>query len=249
MTVPATPSRCVDARLRRALGGRTRTRSHGVRPRRGPAGGADRQLRGRPPEPRRRVASCCQDLTRIDDAIGDGSCPNEVLRRCFEAGARPAALHLLGLVSDGGVHARFEHLRALVELAAERACRDVVVHAFTDGRDTLPDAGARLTSRPRGLAARQRRGRIATVTGRYFAMDRDKRWDRDPARRTTHRPRRAEPGRRVRRRGGARRLRARRDRRVRRAHARGREAARSATATPCCSSTSAPTARASSRAR
>jgi 2,3-bisphosphoglycerate-independent phosphoglycerate mutase len=112
-----------------------------------------------------------QDLTRIDDAIEDGSFfENEVLREACHAGPR---LHLLGLVSAGGVHASMKHLRALLELAEREGAEDVVVHAFTDGRDTNPDSGA-------GYVAEVERwgARIATVSGRYYAMDRDRRWDR-----------------------------------------------------------------------
>jgi 2,3-bisphosphoglycerate-independent phosphoglycerate mutase len=112
-----------------------------------------------------------QDLTRIDDSIDDGSFfDNEVLRRACHAGPR---LHLLGLVSAGGVHASMKHLHALLELAAREGTRDVVVHAFTDGRDTNPDSGAGYVAEVEGWGAR-----IATVSGRYYAMDRDRRWER-----------------------------------------------------------------------
>jgi 2,3-bisphosphoglycerate-independent phosphoglycerate mutase len=110
-----------------------------------------------------------QDLTRIDDAIEDGSfASNQVLLDACEA----ERVHLIGLVSDGGVHASMDHLRALLELASSRS-PDVVIHAFTDGRDTLPDSGA-------GYVEEVERwpGRIASVSGRYYAMDRDRRWDR-----------------------------------------------------------------------
>jgi 2,3-bisphosphoglycerate-independent phosphoglycerate mutase len=112
-----------------------------------------------------------QDLMRIDEAIADGSFfDNEVLREA----CRAERVHLLGLVSAGGVHASTEHLRALVELAQREQAPDVVIHAFTDGRDTLPDSGAGYLAEVDGWDG----CRIATVTGRYFAMDRDKRWDR-----------------------------------------------------------------------
>ena len=81
-----------------------------------------------------------QDLVRIDDAIADGSlADNAVLQAVFADAPR---VHLLGLVSDGGVHSSLEHLRALIALGAQLGVRDLVVHAFTDGRDTLPHAGA-----------------------------------------------------------------------------------------------------------
>jgi 2,3-bisphosphoglycerate-independent phosphoglycerate mutase len=80
-----------------------------------------------------------QDLTRIDDAVADGSfAGNEVLLAACAAARDSGRLHLLGLVSKGGVHAGFEHLRALIELAAAEDVPDIVLHAFTDGRDTLP---------------------------------------------------------------------------------------------------------------
>jgi 2,3-bisphosphoglycerate-independent phosphoglycerate mutase len=120
-----------------------------------------------------------QDLTRINDAVADGSFfENPVLKAACEAarsGPR-GRLHLMGLVSDGGVHSGWEHIEACVELAAREGVPDLVVHAFTDGRDTLPTAGAGyLAELDRWL---RHAGRIGTVGGRYYAMDRDGRWDR-----------------------------------------------------------------------
>jgi 2,3-bisphosphoglycerate-independent phosphoglycerate mutase len=120
-----------------------------------------------------------QDLTRIDDSIADGSFfENPVLKAACEAalnGPR-GRLHLMGLVSDGGVHSGWEHIEACIELAAREGVPDLVVHAFTDGRDTQPRAGAGyIRELERWL---RHAGRIATVSGRYFAMDRDRRWDR-----------------------------------------------------------------------
>ena len=119
-----------------------------------------------------------QDLVRIDDAIADGSfAENHVLREALvgaPGSAAPARVHLLGLVSDGGVHSSLEHLRALIEMARRLEVEDLVVHAFTDGRDTLPHAGA-------GYLAELDRTpsvRVGSVVGRYWAMDRDRRWDR-----------------------------------------------------------------------
>ena len=119
-----------------------------------------------------------QDLKRIDDAVADGSlAENEALREAIERGRENGRLHLLGLVSDGGVHASMDHLHALIELAGEAGVEDVVLHAFTDGRDTQPTSGAaRLAEADAWLA--DAGGRVATVTGRYWAMDRDRRWDR-----------------------------------------------------------------------
>ena len=120
-----------------------------------------------------------QDLARIDDAIADGSFfENEALRAACEAARNSprGRLHLMGLVSDGGVHSGWEHIEACIELAAREGVPDLVVHAFTDGRDTLPDsARGYLAELERWL---RRAGRIGTVSGRYYAMDRDRRWDR-----------------------------------------------------------------------
>ena len=120
-----------------------------------------------------------QDLTRLDDAIADGSFfENPVLREaCEVARTGPRGrLHLMGLVSDGGVHSGWEHIEACIEMAAREGVPDLVVHAFTDGRDTPPTAG------PGYLAELERwlrhAGRIGTVCGRYYAMDRDRRWER-----------------------------------------------------------------------
>jgi 2,3-bisphosphoglycerate-independent phosphoglycerate mutase len=113
-----------------------------------------------------------QDLVRIDDAIADGSLArNDVLRSAFADAKR---VHLVGLVSDGGVHSSLEHVRALIALGGTLGAPDVVLHAFTDGRDTLPHAGA-------GYLAELDRtpgARVGSVVGRYWAMDRDRRWDR-----------------------------------------------------------------------
>jgi 2,3-bisphosphoglycerate-independent phosphoglycerate mutase len=117
-----------------------------------------------------------QDLTRIDDAVEDGSFKrNEVLRAAMDDAER---VHVIGLVSEGGVHSSMDHLRALIELAAERGVPDLVIHAFTDGRDTLPHSGAGYLKRVEDWARELGAGRIGSVVGRYFAMDRDSRWDR-----------------------------------------------------------------------
>jgi 2,3-bisphosphoglycerate-independent phosphoglycerate mutase len=119
-----------------------------------------------------------QDLTRIQDAIDDGSFfENPVLKRICEAGRSSGRLHLLGLVSKGGVHSSFDHLKACIEMAARSGVPDIVLHAFTDGRDTAPDAGAGYVAEAEGWLS-EHGGRVASVTGRYYAMDRDRRWDR-----------------------------------------------------------------------
>jgi 2,3-bisphosphoglycerate-independent phosphoglycerate mutase len=115
-----------------------------------------------------------QDLVRVTRAVEDGSFfDNEALIGAFErARERGGAVHLLGLVSQGGVHSHIEHLRALLELAERQGMETRTwVHAFTDGRDVSPEASVRdLATLPAE--------RIATVVGRYYAMDRDKRWER-----------------------------------------------------------------------
>jgi 2,3-bisphosphoglycerate-independent phosphoglycerate mutase len=120
-----------------------------------------------------------QDLKRIDDAVADGSFfDNEVLlAACERARQSPRGrLHLLGLVSDGGVHSGWEHIEAAIELASQEGVPDVVFHVFTDGRDTLPHGGkGYLEELERWLRAA---GGVATVGGRYYAMDRDTRWER-----------------------------------------------------------------------
>src|SRR5687767_10036698 len=119
-----------------------------------------------------------QDLTRIDDACADGSLAENAVLRAACGQARDAGrLHLLGLVSDGNVHASMDHLFALLELARSEEVPDVVVHAFTDGRDTLPTSGAGHIERLEARLA-DTGGRVGTVSGRYWAMDRDRRWDR-----------------------------------------------------------------------
>ena len=120
-----------------------------------------------------------QDLLRIDLAIRDGSFfENPVLVAAAERARQPGTtLHLLGLVSNGGVHSHERHLFALLDLARRRELPRVRVHVFTDGRDTPPrSAGKYVTRLEEALSASG--GEIASVTGRYWAMDRDNRWDR-----------------------------------------------------------------------
>ena len=115
-----------------------------------------------------------QDLARIDDSIASGElAENAILRAAMDA----PRVHLLGLVSDGGVHSSLGHLRALIELAGREGVDDLVLHAFTDGRDTLPDSGAGHVAQAEEWLTAQG-GRVGTVSGRYYAMDRDRRWDR-----------------------------------------------------------------------
>jgi 2,3-bisphosphoglycerate-independent phosphoglycerate mutase len=87
-------------------------------------------------------------------------------------------VHLIGLVSDGGVHSSDRHLRALIDIAADEGVEDLVIHAFTDGRDTSPKGGAAMLAKLQGWLDEAGVGRIGSVVGRYYAMDRDTRWDR-----------------------------------------------------------------------
>jgi len=117
-----------------------------------------------------------QDLARIDAAVEDGTLGDiDALREAFRGADR---VHLIGLVSDGGVHSSDRHLHALIELGAQWGVDDVVVHAFTDGRDTSPKGGAGFLAEVQRWAAEAGNARVGSVVGRYFAMDRDERWDR-----------------------------------------------------------------------
>jgi 2,3-bisphosphoglycerate-independent phosphoglycerate mutase len=118
-----------------------------------------------------------QDLTRINKAIAEGELEkNGALQEAF-ARAKNARLHFLGLVSGGGVHSHYEHLIALAKAAKAAGVSDIMVHAFTDGRDTSPTGGAEFLEKcVDGLKSTG--AKIATVIGRYYAMDRDHRWDR-----------------------------------------------------------------------
>jgi 2,3-bisphosphoglycerate-independent phosphoglycerate mutase len=120
-----------------------------------------------------------QELQRINVAIRDGSfARNPILLGAInQAKSLEKPLHLLGLVSDGGVHSHINHLKAIVELCQARGLEQVYIHAFTDGRDTDPKSGMGFI---RELEEHLKTGtaKIATVSGRYYAMDRDKRWER-----------------------------------------------------------------------
>ncbi|MDX6671941.1 MAG: 2,3-bisphosphoglycerate-independent phosphoglycerate mutase [Solirubrobacteraceae bacterium] len=117
-----------------------------------------------------------QDLTRIDDAVERGELErNDVLRELYGSAER---VHLIGLVSDGGVHSGWKHVEALIGLGAKLGVRDLVVHAFTDGRDTLPHSGAGYLEAVEGWCAQAGNARVGSVVGRYWAMDRDSRWER-----------------------------------------------------------------------
>jgi 2,3-bisphosphoglycerate-independent phosphoglycerate mutase len=121
-----------------------------------------------------------QDLTRIDAAIEDGSffANPELRAACAAAKANHGTLHLLGLLSPGGVHSHEQHIFAMIELARREGVPQVAVHAFLDGRDMPPRSAQASLELLEAACARAGNARIATVSGRYFAMDRDKRWDR-----------------------------------------------------------------------
>ncbi len=121
-----------------------------------------------------------QDSVRISKACRNGEIFHnaELVAAVERCRARHTRLHLLGLASDAGVHSRLEHLFACVELAARRGLREVFVHAFTDGRDTPPNSGVGFIGRIEGELRRIGVGQIASVCGRYWAMDRDNRWPR-----------------------------------------------------------------------
>ena len=121
-----------------------------------------------------------QDLTRIDKSIRDGNLfENANLRAAMDRCAGGAhALHFIGLLSDGGVHSSQQHLHALIDMAARRKVPQVFVHVITDGRDTSPTGGVRYLAQLQAAIDKAGTGRIASLCGRYYAMDRDKRWER-----------------------------------------------------------------------
>lgn len=121
-----------------------------------------------------------QELTRISKAVRDGTFfDNDVLRQAVEhAHKNRSALHLMGLLSDGGVHSHIEHLFALLEMAARRRLTEVYVHCFLDGRDVPPDNALEYIQALENKIKEIKTGKIATVMGRYYAMDRDRRWER-----------------------------------------------------------------------
>ena len=121
-----------------------------------------------------------QSLTRITKAIKDGDFfNNEVLCDCMDKTKNAGkALHLMGLLSDGGVHSNINHLIALLKMAKARGLEKVYVHAFLDGRDVPPKSAVGFIKQLQAAMEVMSFGKIATVMGRYYAMDRDKRWDR-----------------------------------------------------------------------
>ena len=121
-----------------------------------------------------------QELTRVNLAVRDRSIfANPVLLEAIDAAVSTGgAVHLMGLLSDGGVHSHREHLQALLEMAKARGATRVYVHAFLDGRDVPPQSGLGFVEDLEAFLAKLGVGEIASVMGRFFAMDRDNRWDR-----------------------------------------------------------------------
>jgi 2,3-bisphosphoglycerate-independent phosphoglycerate mutase len=121
-----------------------------------------------------------QELVRISDAVEDGSIAQNpaLVKICQEVRAQNGKLHVVGLCSEGGVHSHLSHLFGLLDLAASQKISEICIHAITDGRDTSPKEGVTAIGLIQDYIDRRGIGRIATLSGRYYAMDRDKRWDR-----------------------------------------------------------------------
>lgn len=121
-----------------------------------------------------------QELVRISDAVEDGSIADNpaILKVCEDVLQKQSQLHLMGLCSDGGVHSHLSHLLGLVDVAKAKGITEICIHAIMDGRDTNPKDGIQALTQIQAHLDQIGVGRIATVSGRYYAMDRDKRWDR-----------------------------------------------------------------------
>lgn len=121
-----------------------------------------------------------QELVRISDAVEDGSIASNpaLVKICQEVRSRNSKLHLVGLCSEGGVHSHITHLFGLLDLAKDQRIPEVCIHAITDGRDTAPTDGVKAITLLQDYIDRAGIGRIVTLSGRYYAMDRDHRWDR-----------------------------------------------------------------------
>ena len=121
-----------------------------------------------------------QELTRITKSIEEGEFFsikefNDAIENCKKYGSK---LHIMGLLSDGGVHSHVRHLYALIEAAKRKGFEDVYIHCFMDGRDTPPASGEMYITKLKEKMQEKGIGKIATISGRYYAMDRDKRWER-----------------------------------------------------------------------
>lgn len=119
-----------------------------------------------------------QDLTRVSKSINDGDFfKNEVLLQAMN-NAKDHSLHLMGLLSDGGVHSHIDHLKGILKMAKENGVKNVFVHAFTDGRDVAPRSALEFVADVEDYMKELGVGKFASISGRYYAMDRDKRWER-----------------------------------------------------------------------
>jgi len=121
-----------------------------------------------------------QELVRISDAVEDGTLLSNsaLVQVCQSTQQQGGKLHLVGLCSDGGVHSHLSHLAGLLELAKDQQLAEVCIHVITDGRDTPPTSGKAYVEVIQGYIDKVGLGRIVTISGRYYAMDRDRRWDR-----------------------------------------------------------------------
>jgi 2,3-bisphosphoglycerate-independent phosphoglycerate mutase len=121
-----------------------------------------------------------QMLTQINDRIKDGSffTDKELIAAVKNCKKHNSTLHLMGLVQDAGVHAHLDHCIALLKIAKQHDLKDILIHVFTDGRDTTPKSAAKYISKIQKAIKKFGRGKIATIIGRYYAMDRDNRWER-----------------------------------------------------------------------
>ncbi len=121
-----------------------------------------------------------QELVRISDAVEDGSIQSNpaLVKICQDVKSRNGKLHMVGLCSEGGVHSHLSHLFGLLNLAKAQDISEVCIHAITDGRDTTPTEGIKAIRQIEDYIDRIKIGRIVTISGRYYAMDRDHRWDR-----------------------------------------------------------------------
>ena len=121
-----------------------------------------------------------QELVRISDAVEDGTLLSNpaLVKVCQNVKSSGGKLHLIGLCSEGGVHSHLEHLLGLLDLAKKQGISEVCIHAITDGRDTNPKEGVEAIQKVQNRIDEIGIGRIVTVSGRYYAMDRDRRWDR-----------------------------------------------------------------------
>ncbi|MBR8831773.1 MAG: 2,3-bisphosphoglycerate-independent phosphoglycerate mutase [Chroococcopsis gigantea SAG 12.99] len=121
-----------------------------------------------------------QELVRVSDAIEDGSILTNpaIVKVCQEVKTKGSKLHLIGLCSDGGVHSHIDHLLGLINMARLQGITDVCIHVITDGRDTNPTEGINVVRKILEFTDETGVGRVVTISGRYYAMDRDRRWDR-----------------------------------------------------------------------